>query len=528
MMLPVLSAEEAWADEQIRWRAYHARHIAERLAWAEEYVAAALREPDRLAAHCASLLTLLDQARSARLLHDRIVNLLLALDPWPVRWGCGPAWAALLRFGVNVTQASGELRRHAALLYALANCQLNSGLVGPAQDLARRALDVALAERMIETAVAALDLYVFAALRQGETTAAQKLVTKVAGAIDQADRLELPEMARLYFSYARILRRMGRLAEAVAWAERAVRRVENALPRPDAPQALSLAADAYNMRGVMYWAAARYAEAMQDLELAATHYRSTGDERAIARVHSTLGLVYWSLGELERAETLFENAINRSEELGDSWQTAMSVGNLGLVELCRGRLQSALTHFERQLTLVEKNDDPHETMRALGNRGIVHLHRGDFAAALADLQVEQEFAERSGLPEGLICNYVTQVRCLAGLGQTAAAHALAERALAMARRTGSAALIIIALRCLAEQVAADAARAALAEALNLAQKTGRQLDEAACLLALAGLMGGAEQRTTWRAGRRILQRMGASAWLKGHSPLNPPQIVLIA
>lgn len=528
MMPAALNADGAWASEQLRWRAYHAQNIAGRLAWAEEHVAHELREPNRLAAHCASLLTLLDQARAVRHLHGRIINLLLALDPWPIRWGHSPAWAALLRFGVSVTQTPGEFRHHAALLYALANCQLSSGQVAPAQEAAQRALDVALAEKMVETAVGALDLYVFAALRQGETIVAQKLVTKVAGAIDQADWLELPDMARLYFSYARILRRMGRLTDALAWADRAVRRVEDAPRQPDAPQDPSLAADAYNVRGVMYWAAVRYAEAAHDLEQAATCYRAAGDGRAVARVRGTLGLVYWSLGELDQAEMLFTDAMQRAEEQGDRWQVAMNVGNLGLVALCRGRLRPALVNFERQLALAEESGDRHETTRALGNRGIVHLQRGEMTAALADLRVEQEFAERSGLPEGLICNYVTQARCLAGLGQATEAHALAERALAMARQTGSAALIIMALRCLAERTAADAARAALAEALNLAQQTGRRLDEAACLLALAGLTEGVEQLAAWRAGQRILKGMGASAWLRGCSPQNPPQIVLIA
>ncbi len=529
-MTMTLSADLGWAKEQSRWRNYHLQNIAARLAWAEDYISGGLREPSRLADHCASLLTLLNQARAARQLHKGVINLLLALDPWPVRWGHEPAWEALLRFGVDATDTPDEPHRHAMLLHALANCYMSSGQITLARGAAQRALEAALHEGMIETIVSALDLAVFAALRQGETAAAQDLLARVSSAVDEADWAQLPDMARLCFSYARILRRMGRLDEALAWADRAVRLVEDAaltlLAKPDA----SLLADAYNVRGVMYWAAVRYAAAAHDLEQALSRYHDVRDHRAETRVHGTLGLVYWSLGELDRAEALFREAINQSEEQGDRWQVAMNVGNLGLVELCRGKLRPALACFERQLTLAEESGDMHEAMRALGNRGVVRLHRQDFTAAIADLKVEQEFAERSGLPEGLICNYVTQVRCLTGLGQAADARALAARTLAMARQTGSPALIIIALRCLAEQSQGDEQKASLIEALCLAQRTGRRLDEAACHIALAGRtpLEDAEQMALWRTGARLLRQISAGAWLRGHSAQNPPQIVLIA
>lgn len=523
-----LVAGEVWANEQGRWRAYHAQNIAARLAWVEETIGRASAAPEHLADHCASVLTLLDQARADRHLHAQIVNLLLALDPWPVRWGQGRAWEALLRFGVDATRAAGDRRRHAALLYALANCHLSSGQGRAAQDTARRALEAALDQGMVEKAVAALDLFVFVALRQGDTIAAQKLVTKVAGALDQADRLSLPAMVRLYFSYARIMRRMGRLEEALAWADRAVHRVEGARAETAGASDASLTADAYNVRGVMHWAAVHYPEAARDLERALAGYRAAGDRRAVTRVRGTLGLVWWSLGELNRAEALFRDVTRQAEADGDGLQAAINIGNLGLVALCRAKFGAAWEHFARQLALAEKNGDRHEAMRALGNRAIVRLHRGDCAAAMADLRIEQEFAEQSGRPEGLLCNYVTQARCLAGLGQAIEARTLAERTVTMARQTGSAALTIIALRCLAEHVTPDAAIAALAEALNLAQQTGRRLDEAACLLALAGLTAGPEQTITWRAGQRILTAIGAGAWLRGCTPDNPPRIVLIA
>ncbi|MGC8779581.1 MAG: tetratricopeptide repeat protein [Anaerolineae bacterium] len=509
--------------EQVRWRHYHLDQIEAHLARVE---AAARQEVARLADHCASVLTVLNHARQVHHLQDRVINLLLALDPWPVRWGYGSEWALLLHSGAEAAEAQGDPRRQAMLLVALANCRADGGQMAVARAAAQRAFEIALQTGMLDILAGALDLAVMAALRLGETAAAQALLERAAGIIAQADWTKLPAMARVCFSHARTLRRLGRLEEALHWADRAVRLVEGAGPEE---RHAGLLADACNVRGVMYWAAVRYAEAARDLARAHEIYRRIGDQDAAMRVAGTLGLVYWSLGELDRAAQIIEEVLRQADAEGSHLQAAINVGNLGLVELCRGRLRPALACFERQLTLATQAGDPHEAMRALGNRGIVRWHRREYAAAMADLKQEAEFAGRSGMPEGLICNYVAQARCLAALGQTDAAHTLAQDTIAMARRTGSAALIIIALRCLAEQVQeTHAARAALLEALALARQTGRRLDEAACLLALAALAPEPEQGRLWRDGARLLAAIGAHAWLRGRSPQDPPRIVLVA
>lgn len=524
-MSATLHPDLVWAQEQARWRDHHLSRLAASLARLEADAAQGAPGLGRLADHGASVLTVLNHARQARELHDRLIALLLALDPWPVRWGYGAEWAELLRFGVEVAEAQGDRHRRAALLCALAGWYAGSGQLSAAQTAAHAAFEAALQVGAREPLVNALDIAVATALRQGETARAQALLDQVADVVAAAGWAELPDMARVYFSHARTLRRLGRLEEALSWADRAVHLVEGTPPeKRDA----GLLADAYNVRGVMYWAIVRYAEAARDLERAWTGYRALGDQSGAIRAAGTLGLVYWSQGELGRAARLFAETIRQAEARNDRLQVAINIGNQGLVELCRRRFRPALACFERQLALATEHGDPHEAMRALGNRGIVRLHRREYGAAMADLKSEQRFAEKGGLPEGLICNYVTQVRCLAALGRPAEALALAQKATALARQTRSAALIIIALRCLAEQVAPAEAQPALEEALALARQTGRRLDEAACLLALSALAEEPEQTRLWRGGSRLLAAIGAHAWLRGHSPRNPPQIVLIA
>lgn len=512
----------AWAQEQARWHTYHLAQIEASLNKIEAIIA---QEPGRLAGHGASVLTVLHHARQVPHLRDRVLDLLLALDPWPKRWGYGLDWAALLQWGAETAALRGDARRRAALLGALADCRAGLGQINAAQAAARAALEPALQVGAMDILVSALDIAVVAALRQGATDEAQMLLNRVAAVVSTADWAQLPDMARICFSHARTLRRLGRLTEALNWADRGVHLVQEA---PSSMRHMDLLADAYNVRGVMHWALVHYAEAAHDLECASDIYRQIEDWDGVTRVAGMLGLVYWSRGELERAARTFEEALHQADAKENRLQVAMNIGNLGLVELCRGRLRPALACFERQLALAIQVGDLHEAMRAIGNRGIVRLHRGDYVPAMADLRNEAEFAARSGMPEGLICNYVTQARCLAALGRTDEALALAQDVMVKARQTQSPALIVIALRCLAELREEPEARAALSEALDLARQTGRRLDEAACLLALAALAQEPEQSKLWHDGARLLAAIGARAWLRGRSPQDPPRIVLVA
>jgi len=71
-------------------------------------------------------------------------------------------------------------------------------------------------------------------------------------------------------------------------------------------------------------------------------------------------------------------------------------------------------------------------------------------------------------------------------------------------------------------------RELLTEMWAAARATGRPMDEAGCLFALAAIDADpAERAAHYRAGVELVQQMGATAWLVGRSPANPPWLPMM-
>ena len=510
-----ISADHRWTEEQTRWRDYYLCRLHEQLTWAM----VCARQPEKLAAHFDSVLTLLGHALAWPHLRTQAAELVAALGDWPTRWGYWDAWEEMLRFGVMATDSKWEPARYFALLAELSHLLFDTGRLEQALDIALQVVTHSAAANAPTPFARAASLAVQVLMRQGKMGDAQHILEQVEPQLKQAADASAA-LAYLYVARSSFLRRQGDLDRALLWADRAVTAAE-----APSDSDLHLSGDTYHFRGVMRWARGEYALAAADLDRAAALYASSGDRYAEASVQGNLGLVYWSMGELDRAESLFRHIIAVAEQHKARWQIAVHVGNMGLVYLSRGKLELALSYSERHLHVATQNGDIQEIMRARGIRGTTLLHQGNIAAALADLDAERAFCEERGSPEGLVCNYVSYVRCLAALGRGGEALALAQQALDIAR-TSSPSIQVLALRSLAEWSPVAQRELMLREALSLAQRMGRQLDQAACLLSLAALKAGKEQASLWSKGKRLLEKIGAVAWLAGHSPQNPPQIVL--
>jgi hypothetical protein len=86
-------------------------------------------------------------------------------------------------------------------------------------------------------------------------------------------------------------------------------------------------------------------------------------------------------------------------------------------------------------------------------------------------------------------------------------------------------LSLFARRCLALFRPPMEAIELLQQALSQARKYHSKLQQAACLLSLAGLVADeSERHRLWAEGVELLQTMNALAWLEGHSLENPPFI----
>ncbi|HEX9115333.1 MAG TPA: tetratricopeptide repeat protein [Anaerolineae bacterium] len=512
-----------WPGHDAGWETMVVEQLEGQLVRAKAFVADNVQQPRRVAAHCGSLLTLMDRARVFPSLQDPVLGLIAELDGWPTRWGFWSRWEALLRFGIQATVSHPDSEMYLHCLDELGNLLLSTGRTEQALDTEKQAFQQALAAERLDLAMHIVRLIVFILVRQGRLDDIDAFLHDISMRLQGGDAAA--EIQALFsFNRARVLRRRGQLAEAFKEADLSV-----TLLKKTRVEDSHLVPDAYNMRGVMAWACGEYRPAERDLRRAIAVYSATCDQYAQARVLGTLGLLYWSLGKLSRAEVSIKRSIEMMEASGSQWQNTMNWGNLGLVYLSRGELSRARTYMEHQLSLAVKNNDTQEVMRARSNLSAVLLHEGRFQEAIAGLVADETFQEQGGnaQPEGLICDYVWHVRCLAGLGREAAALALAQRTLAIARVSGSISLKIAALRCLAELLPPGEQKPLLVEALQFSKESGRKLDQAACLLSLALTEQGERRDTRWREGRRLLASIGASAWLRGKTYDDPPFILII-
>lgn len=510
-----------WAEERQRWREDWPHRLEHQLSQTTAHVRRHIScEQEYLAAHCDSLLTLLQRTRSYPHLHTQTSELIIILGPWPQRWGHWNTWEELLRFAIHITDAQQKSNDQAAHRANLAHLLFHTGRLEQALAVGQNALEQAIIGNVPYVLARAASLLITILQCQGNAQAAGNLLEQTETWLTQCMDAG-SALAYLYCSRATLLRRQGHLDEAVTWADRAV-----ALAKRCPADDPYLLAEAYNTRGIMHWAWGKYITAAADLNQAAKLYTGTGDHYAKAAIRGNLGLVYWSIGDLDQAEVSIRHAIAISERQGARWRLAPDVGNLGLVYLSRGEMERALAYVEEHLHLATQNQDVHEKMRARVNLGIVRLNQKNFDAALPDLETAGSFARERGGRESRICIYVNLARCLANLGREDEALALARDAFSLAQETHAPALKVISLRGLAERLPRDQQAPYLQEALQLTRQSERQLDEAACLLSLAALEDGKEQTVLWNQGTRLLKKINATAWLSNCVPQTPPQIVL--
>ncbi len=506
------------------WRAVWLQRLEQQLRRMIEHVRARLHDaPQSLAAHQSSLITLLNQARPYTCLHPQMVKLIVALSPWPLRWGYWQSWEAMLRFALEAPGNTIPPSTKASLMNDLAQLLFDTGRIAEALETAREAVTQAFAGEELSPLGHATYTATDILRREGELETAYEMLTQAEARLTAARQRAGYEiaLAYIYSSRSLLLRQEGDLDEAITWAYKAVSLVAT-LAEND-PHSI---ADIYHIRGVIHWGRGEYAHTIRDMERTSSLYAASGDQYAESGVLGVLGLSYWSIGDYDRAEEVIRHTIALAEQMNARQRLAVNIGNLGLVYLTRGEPEQALAYVQEHARLAKKIGDSYELMRAIGNRGVVQIHLGEFEAALQALQKDARHAEQQGSREGKVATYVNLARCLGKLGRTEEAVALSRRALTLARDSGSATANLAALRSLAEWMPHLQQEPLLREALLLARKTGRRLDEAACQLSLSALYEGQERERLWQQGVALLQEIKAIAWVRGHTPDDPPCIPL--
>lgn len=515
---PALST--AWTDERQRWTRFYGDRLTAQLRQATDLAARAATRP--LRPHYESLLSLLNAAGGAE--HAPAwLGLVDRLHPHPLRWGQWATWLAILRQAAARATALAQPDRQAEYLAYTADLLLNTGEFDAALAGAQQAIELA------RQSAAAWPLAV-AAGAASATLRSQARFGEAQALIDEA-RAELARMAPpqpaaraataralLELEQLDLHRHFNRPAEALALGEALIDDL-SAVPGVD-PHDL---ATAYLRRATITWAFDQYEAAAEDLRRAARLYRQAGDELQATFAEGNLGVVYLSLCRYGEAETLKLAAIRAAEEVNARHILVSELGDLGVAYIGLGRMDRALDYSGRMVALAAELGNAAELSRGRGNRGYALLRLGRYAEALADIEFSLDLYRRQGRLEGVIVTTVDLVLYWRGVGEVERAADLARQNYEAALEAGFTKLQIVTARCLALFLPPAEQRPLLEQTLALARQHHRLMDEAGCLFGMAALATDAQERDDYyQAADSRLQQMGATRWLEGKSPADPP------
>jgi len=498
------------------------RNLAQAVAQAHQYD----QRPEWLRRHFNSFMALLRSACFRQDLQPLCTELVLALHPWPVRWGLWAEWLAALRLAART--AAGQPGQQAEVLGHLAQLAFDSGRLDEAYETASQAIEQAFRIGHASALSVAGAALVVTLIARGEMNTARQAMRKMEAGLEAWDATTSPDVlqlaqARLALQKTVLLRRDGDLPEAIRVADQVVSMLKRLVPPTD-----SLLPLAYQMRATLHWAQGSYLLSVDDLQQAITLFARQGDPVAEVASRGNLGLVYWSMAELDLAETSILASLAQCERINAYSELIRQVGNIVAVCFSRGQLSRGLQYVERQLQLACLSGDEEEASRARGNRGGLLLYLGDYPAALADLQESLAHYEAQSRQEATLGTFVDLSVLYAHWGKAETGLPYARQALEAARRLKIPVLEVIALRALAECQPLAQREPFLRQALELSIVHHRRLDQAGCWLSLSvAAASPAERAAAWQKGSRLLKEMGAATWLEGHSSSNPPCVALL-
>jgi tetratricopeptide (TPR) repeat protein len=512
--------------------------LTERQRWTQRYkslverqitqVLAHVRQthPTDLRPHLDSLLTLLYRARRWGGCDALAVELIAALHPWPFRWLRWTSWEQELRFAIQTYAEQQRPAQRAEFLAHLANLLFNGGHLGEALEAAEEALLLARRHGVFGSQAFAGCIITLIHLQQGRADEARRgldnLLTALSRAKIEASQERIEALARLRLQRLTFLRQDNRLADAIVEADEVLAQLQ-ALPTVD----VHLIAEGYRERATMAWAAGRYPDAAHDIKRAMQIFAKQGDQFAVISAEGNLGLIYYSMTELNLAEESIHRVIMMAEQLNSRWHLAYAVDYMGVIYLTRGQLDQAIDYFDRAAALASNIGAMKDLHRIRSNRAVTRLYQGQYNEAIPDLEADLRFSEEQGLTAAGLMDRICLSLCYLELGKEKCARQLAEKAMSTAYALSNRTFEILALRCIAEH-RPEHRGALLHQALARARENRRPLDEAGCLLSLAGLADDEKSRTRfWKRGVCILQSIGATGWLKDASPDNPPRVIIL-
>jgi len=258
---------------------------------------------------------------------------------------------------------------------------------------------------------------------------------------------------RLHRKQAVILYLRGRLDEAEAVAREA--RVDGTDPGEEA-QLLA-------WQAAMRWMRNDIVGCEELVERAAANASASGDDAALATVHTTRAMLAALRGDRPGNVTAYQLALEHARRADDVVQVARIRSNIGSHHLEEGAYPEALVELEAAIEVAELTGSETFTALAYSNRGETYMRMGRLDDALRDLRHSQQIWERLG--SHLVDYALGQLATTQLLrGQRTEARALFGQAVERAQRRDDAQSLAPALIGLARSLMDDDLEAAAATA----------------------------------------------------------------
>lgn len=501
---------------------YYYRTLSARLEKAISFVTS--RSPEEVRLQFPHLSALLKSAWPHPWLHHLAVKLVEVLYPWPKRWGFIDEWLVILQSTVEACRSLNLRPQEAEFLRHLTERYVDMGNFAAAIETGQKAITLSLHHQLSYSLAWAGLITHRALLIVGRYQEADQLLTTIIAETASAKLSSQHTLidALLILMEARMLRQQHLSQHAAELVEPLLQQIES-LNKADP----HLAAQVHAVYGWLSYDLNRFDEMLIHLQKAVTKYELIGDTIQADVMRGELSYAYLSAGEYDTAERLLLDAISRMEQHHWQHKVIQYMGYLVGVCIGRGELPRALLYVGREAALSRLIGSTEGVHHALMNQGAVLLLLGQYETGLASIQEALQafqFAQEHELV--LLCQ---MDMCFAywHLGQKVEGEKIAQQILAVATNelTSLPHLSLFARRCLALFRPPIEAIELLRQALLLAQKHNSRLQQAACLISLAGLVSNErESHRLWAEGADILQAMNALAWLDGCSPKNPPFI----
>ena len=471
--------------------------------------------------HARSFFLLLGELSYYPSLADSFVDLVIALHPRPVQWGSSAYWREFLESAV--AKIDPEDNNRIAILYAGLReiCEMQ----GDFENGIRYATLVLQNESLHLASRASALRYLYRNLRsQGRPNEAMALFEEYESRLSPPKwKISSDPIARrayLYMNQCRLdqLRAAGRISEALELSESLCE-----IATTGSREHPELIGDLLTRKSTLEWTKGFFPKALEDVYFAIDSYKEAGDHFQAESLQSNLGLIKWSMGNLVEAEDHIRRAIRYFRDTRLPQLLSMDVGNLALVYLARCDLDKAESHLNEQIEIARSINFISELERAITNLALVKCCRGDYRTGLDILIQDHVDYPEIGTTTGRFLDATWMSLSYLKLGDPVTGAQTLEDAWAPLKLLHSPNLQCIYKRTASLFAPKEERSALLLPCLEHARRSQAKLEEAACLLLLSNLDDSPPERNIhWIAARRILESIGAAAWLTGKTPADPP------